>query len=244
MRFLHSLFLYVTIVVSSFTTSVLSIIVGVFNPYSAATTWVLRTWGRIVVWATGSKLIVEGTENLDPKASYVFAANHLSALDICVALKAIPNTARFIAKKELFKIPVFSQGMKYSGMLPIDRGNSDEAKKTIEKAIKTIKDGCSVIIFPEGTRSEDGEVMPFKKGGFVLAINGQVPIVPTVISGTHYVIPNGTRMVYRGTVKIKFLPPVSTENVAITERGKLVRSIRDQIIEAHDNTFNKKEVSA
>jgi len=132
--------------------------------------------------------------------------------------------------------------MRNSGMLKIDRGNSEEARKTLKIAIETIKNGCSVVIFPEGTRSKNGEIQNFKKGGFILALNGKIPIIPTVISGTQYVVCKKSKLIKRGTVKIKFLPAIDTNNADYEQRHKLVQFVRESVVAEFDPEYNKEIV--
>ncbi len=238
-RWIHTLFLYLVTFADTLICSVLAIFGGLFNPYSAFNDGVIRTWARIILWVSGARLTVEGLENLEKDGVYIFTANHKSAYDVLAMVVAIPGTARFIAKKELFKVPVFAQGMKMSGMLPIDRANSAEARKTLDQAIQTIKDGCSVIIFPEGTRSKTDEIRPFKKGGFVLAVKGHIPIVPTVIEGSQHMFPEGQSTVRPGKIRVRFLPPVDTGGMTLEDRNLLIKQTREQIAAHFDPAYNR-----
>ena len=237
---LHTLIVYFFVLIDTIIFSTLAIITGFFNPYSKVSDWVIKTWARLILWISGVKLIIEGLENVKRDKPYIFVANHIGSYDILTTVIAIPQTARFIAKTELFKIPLLAQGMRMTGMLEIDRGNSEKAKNTLAKAISTIKDGCSVIIFPEGTRSRTGEIQPFKKGGFILAINGMIPIMPTSISGTRHIYPKGGKILKPGTVKIKFLNEISPKNFGYEKRNDLVNYTRQQIINAYEPDFNRR----
>jgi len=236
---LHTIFVYFIAFISTALFSALAIIAGVFNPYSNLSNLIVKAWAASILKASGVKLIIEGIENINLEKSYVYMANHIGAFDILVLVKAIPQTARFIAKKELFKIPLLAQGMRMSGMLEIDRGNSDKARQTLKKAIKTIQDGCSVIIFPEGTRSIDGKLQNFKKGGFILSIDGKIPIIPTVIMGTQYIFPKGSKWLKSGTAKVKFLNEVEVKNYNYESRNALVKSTHDQIGLQFISDFNR-----
>jgi 1-acyl-sn-glycerol-3-phosphate acyltransferase len=238
---IHTFFAYPGILIATICASLFSAFFGFFDPYSKSTTASLRTWGRSLLWLCGTKINIKGLNNIDPEKAYVFAANHMGALDIPALIFAIPQTARFIAKKELFRIPILSMGMRNSGMLKVDRGNSEEARKTLEEAIKTIKGGCSVIIFPEGTRSKTGQIQNFKKGGFYLALNGKIPIIPTVISGTQYTVSEKSKLLKRGTIKIKFLPAVNIENSENGQISKWVGLIRESVVSEFESEFNRGE---
>ena len=238
---IHTGIIYIVVFIDTIIFSILASIFGLFNPYSSATDWSIRTWAKVILWISGVKLTVEGLENVDTSKPYIFAMNHIGMYDIPAAFVAIPQTARFIAKKELFKIPLLATGMRLSGILEIDRGNSIEARKTLEKATHTIKDGCSVIVFPEGTRSKTREIQNFKKGGFIIALHGKIPILPTVIAGTQYIFPKGSRLVKTGKIRIKFLPKVSANNYSYENRNDFVKKVRDDMITQFDPTYNEKD---
>lgn len=240
LQFIHTVIVYIIVLIDTIIFSTLAIISGFFNPYSKFSDWVIRTWAKVILWVSGVKMIVDGLENIDPHKPYIFAANHIGAFDILTTVIAIPQTARFIAKAELFKIPLLAQGMRMTGMLEIDRKNSEKARKTLDKAIATIKDGCSVIIFPEGTRSRTNEIQPFKKGGFILAINGKISIIPTVINGTQYIFPKGSKILRSGTAKIKFLKEINADNFSYDNRNALVDYTRTQMIAAFEPEFNRR----
>jgi 1-acyl-sn-glycerol-3-phosphate acyltransferase len=237
----HTVIIYIVVFIDTVIFAILSSILGLINPYSKASNWSIRSWSRIILWISGIKLIIEGREHVDPSRPYIFMMNHIGMYDIPAAFIAIPQTGRFIAKKELFKIPLLATGMRLAGILKIDRGNSTEARKTLEKAITTIKDGCSIIIFPEGTRSKTNEIQPFKKGGFIMAIQGKIPILPAVICGTQYIVPKGSGLVKRGKIKIKFMPQVNTDAYAYEKRNALLKKVREMMIAEFDPTYNQKD---
>ncbi len=214
--------------------SILGIISGLINPFGRFANWVIRTWARLLLFFAGVKVKVEGKENIKEGRPYVYMSNHLSTFDIPASIAFIPGTARFVAKKELFKVPFFGQGMNLVGIIKIDRGNSAEARKTIEKAAETVNSGVSVIFYPEGTRSEDGNVQSFKKGGFVLALNGGIPIVPIAINGSRDIMKKKSLRLNPGAIRMQFLPPVETQNYNYEERNALVKEVRERIIEAYE----------
>ena len=226
---LKSVVVYPITILSTMISALSATILGFFDPYSRLSNASLRFWGRSVIWLAGAKIVVDGLENIDPTQPYVYLANHQSAYDIVALISVIPGTARFVAKIELFKIPLLSMGMRMSGMLPIDRGNSSEARKMLDKAIDTIKAGCSVIIFPEGTRYHTGKVNIFKKGGFMLALKGGIPIAPTVINGTQNIVRGPLKLIYGGTIKISFLPTVPTNILTADDRNTLVWQVHKEM---------------
>lgn len=225
----------------TFFCSVAAIISGLINPYSRFTNGIIRFWAGSLLKISGIRLEIYGLENIKPGQPYVFMGNHQSTFDIMTCLSVIPGTARFLAKQELFRIPIFAQGMRAVGMIPVDRGNREKARKSLEKAVDEINNGVSVIIFPEGTRTRDGNIQAFKKGGFVLALKGGIPIMPMVLSGAREVMQKKDLRLHKGRIRIDFLEPVSTANLTYEDRNSLVEQIRTLIIN-HYNACNRKEV--
>ncbi len=225
--------------VVTFIYSVLAIFSGLISPYSERTNAVVRGWAALVLKIAGITLEVHGLEHIKPGQPYIFMSNHQSTFDIMSCLAVIPGAARFIAKQELFRVPVFAQGMRAVGMIPIDRGNSKKAKESLDKAVVEIKQGVSVIIFPEGTRTKDGKIQPFKKGGFILALKGGIPIAPMVISGAMQIMRKKSMFLDKGTIRLEFLPPVDTTGYTYEQRNQLVQEIRTQIIEHYQQLNNE-----
>ncbi len=223
--------------VLTFFLSLTAIASGLINPYSKSTNAIVRFWARSLLRISGIKIKVIGLDKIDPAQSYVFMSNHQSTFDIMTCLAVLPGAARFLAKKELFRIPIFAQGMKAVGMIPIDRSNSKKARASLDKAVEEIKNGVSVIIFPEGTRTRDGNIQPFKKGGFILAIKGGIPIAPMVLTGAMQVMQKKDLHLQKGSISIEFLDPIDTSNFSYTQR---IDNIRDKIIARYEET-NKVE---
>ena len=151
----------------------------VINDSSPLIEKIIRGWSRVWLAASGTKLEVEGAENIDPSRSYVVVANHLSALDIMACLLAVPLPIRFLAKKELFRVPVLAQGMRMVGIIEVDR----EARGAVHAEVnrqsrELIEKGRSLIIYAEGTRPRNGVMKPFKKGAFTMAIRSGLPVLP------------------------------------------------------------------
>ena len=170
-----------------------------------------QVWGCYLLIPMGIRVRVSGLEQIDPTHPCVFMPNHQSNFDIPILLSTLRIQFRFLAKKELFNIPVFGWGMKKAGYIPIDRSNSRAGVKSFLEAAEKIQNGTSVIIFPEGTRSYDGQIGEFKKGGFSLAIAAHVLIYPVVIKGAWEIMPRGKFKIRLGKVDVTILPPVSTD---------------------------------
>jgi len=230
---------WIQIIVTTFLAAIFGLLYGLFiNPFSPVVNGVIRIWAKGILWVSGTKLHVEGHEKLEINRPYIYMSNHLSTFDILALMKILPGTIRFIAKKELFKLPIFGHGMAAVGMIKIDRGNSAEARKTINKTLDTIKKGVSVIIFPEGTRSRDGKIHKFKKGGFILALNGHIPIVPVSISGSQYVNRKKSLLLTPGRIKIRILDAIDTSDMKFDDRHRLLDTVYQQIVSNYDSKYN------
>ena len=190
-----------------------------------------RLWANSLLWVSRVKITVIGTEKLDPERSYIYMPNHQSNADIPLLLGRLPVQFRWLAKAELFKIPIFGRAMRGVGYISIDRSNRKSAFKSLARAARTIRDGTSVLIFPEGTRSRDGHLLPFKKGGFVLAVDSGVPIVPIIIRGTRDIIPKGHFMIRPAPVTMQILDPVETTNYTRKTKDALLAHIRTILID-------------
>jgi 1-acyl-sn-glycerol-3-phosphate acyltransferase len=185
-----------------------------------------RIWAKSVLLVSRVKVRVEGLSHLVPHAPYIFMANHQSMFDILALLGHLPVQFRWLAKKELFQIPVFGLSMARVGYISIDRSNRKAAHKSLLEAAQKIAQGVSVIIFPEGSRSADGEIGPFKAGGFHLAVRSGRPIVPVVIHGTHHVLPKGSLRIRPGLVVMRIHAPVETAAYDNKSKKALMEAIR------------------
>jgi 1-acyl-sn-glycerol-3-phosphate acyltransferase len=153
-------------------------------------------------------------------------ANHQSNFDIPVLLGRLPAQFRWLAKAELFKIHLFGAAMKGCGYISIDRSNRKRAFASLTQAAETIRAGTSVMIFPEGTRSLDGIIKDFKKGGFVLSVDAGVPIVPIILKGTYEIMPKGTPVIRRRPVTMTICPPIETADYTRKTKNQLIEKVR------------------
>jgi len=167
-----------------------------------------RWWGRTLLRLTHIPVEVQGLEHLTRGQPYVFAANHRSNFDIFTLLTILPGRLMFVAKKSLFQIPLFGQALRRMGSVPLDRDNLKQAIKTLDRAADRVKAGASMIIFPEGTRVPTPELIPFKKGVFIMASKAGQPIVPVSISGTRFIQPRGALQVRPGPVRVVISAPI------------------------------------
>lgn len=164
-------------------------------------------WSPVVLWLLGVKVKITGKENL-PLVPSIYVANHTSQLDIPIVSASIPRGLFFVAKQELSKVPILGQYMHIMGMIFVDRGNREKAIQSMEIAAKKVKKGKNLVTFPEGTRSTDNALLPFKKGSFVIAQKGQIPLVPIAIKGAGKALPKGSFIAHSSTVEVKILPAI------------------------------------
>jgi len=191
-----------------------------------------RFWGRWILKVCGIHVDVEGVQHLDRHRSYVIVSNHLSNFDIFATLGAVPLDVRFVAKKELLRLPVFGQALALSDHIVIDRSNPETAIARInERVAQQIDSGFCLLFYAEGTRSRDGKVHEFKKGGVTLALRTGLPIVPMSVSGTRKFLPR-SHVIIRpgGRVKIVLGRPIETKDYPLERRDELNEQVRDAII--------------
>jgi 1-acyl-sn-glycerol-3-phosphate acyltransferase len=187
-------------------------------------------WAHVLVWAGGGKLEVRGSENVTPGQPHIFVSNHQSSIDIPVLFIALPHDVRFVAKKALQYVPVLGWYMTLAKFPFVDRGNHRAAIASLDKAARQIRAGTSIIMFPEGTRSETREVMPFKKGPFALAMKAGVPIVPVTIEGSGLLMPKNSWHITPGPITVTIGKPIDPAQFG-GDRDALIREVRSQIID-------------
>ena len=192
-------------------------------------------WAKILLLISNTKVEVIGRENILKGKPQIFMANHQSDFDILIALAHIPGQFRWIAKKELFHIPVFGAAMKNAGYIEIDRQNHEKAMQSLDEAALRIREGKSVMSFPEGTRSNNGEIKDFKQGIFHLAIKSGVPIVPVSIVGSGQIMPKRSLKITPGKVKLVIDKPVDVKSYTVENRHELIDKVRKVIIKNYDD---------
>jgi 1-acyl-sn-glycerol-3-phosphate acyltransferase len=190
-----------------------------------------RFWARSILFVSGIRVTVTGISNIRPGHSCIFMVNHQSNFDIPVLLGYLPVQFRWLAKAELFKIPLFGRAMRGCGYISIDRANRKSAFLSLARAAATIRDGASVLIFPEGTRSADGKLNTFKKGGFVLTVDAGVPIIPVIIHGTWWIMPRNRLRITPRSVTLDILPPIDTSVYNRKNKDELMETVRSVMCE-------------
>ncbi len=195
-----------------------------------------KAWSWLILKTSGIRVRVEGLEHLHPGEATIYCVNHQSAMDIPVLFVNLPVQFRFVAKRSLFNIPFMGSHLRRSGHIPVDRDRPQQAMKSMKKVAKEIREGKSVLLFPEGHRSRNGQLLPFKAGSFYIAILAGVPIVPITINGTSYVLRPDTYHVRRGQTEMIVHPPISTEGLTLHDVDVLSRKVRDAMASRfHDN---------
>ncbi|KIX15990.1 lysophospholipid acyltransferase family protein [Dethiosulfatarculus sandiegensis] len=219
---------------AAFITIFISSLVVVFSLLGASQAFLLkiaRSWGRLLLKGAFIGLSTKGFENLAQAGGYVFVSNHTSALDIPALQAGLPPNFHWLAKKELFKIAIFGPAIRRAGALPIDRSNNRAAVKSLVEAAKCIIEGDSAVIFPEGTRSEDGGLLPFKSGGLALAIRAQSPVVPVAIIGAARAMAPNKLLIAPGHIQVVLGEPISTAGMKMPQRDELAGILKERIQE-------------
>jgi 1-acyl-sn-glycerol-3-phosphate acyltransferase len=183
-------------------------------------------WARVMAWVTPMRVTVSGRENIDPRQSYVLVSNHQSQYDIFVLYGWLGVDFKWVMKKELRKVLGIGVACHRLGHVFIDRSNRAAAIATLEDAKKKIADGTSVVFFPEGTRSRSGQLKPFKKGAFRMAVDLGLPILPLTITGTRDVLPAGTSDLMPGSARLVIHPPVDVEGCTSEDCDRLRTEVR------------------
>src|SRR5215211_4841986 len=190
-----------------------------------------RVWSRIILSAAGVKTHVHNPERMAGGEPRIYMSNHLSWFDIPALASVLPRY-KFVAKTELFKIPIFGPAIRAIGMVPIDRQAGKAAFAAYEVAAARIRAGNSVVVFPEGSRGDEYRIRQFKKGPFVLAIAAGVPIVPVLLYGTRDVFAKGTMLVRSGPLHVHLLEPVPTAGLDLSDRDALAQTVRSRLVDA------------
>jgi 1-acyl-sn-glycerol-3-phosphate acyltransferase len=193
--------------------ALLAIVLGLFDSYGKHAHGITRLWTRLILTICGVAVKVNGMTQLDPKQQYVFMVNHQSHIDIPVLVQSLPAfQLRWIAKRELLWVPFFGWAMWASKHITVNRSDRFDASGSLKKAKQRMKGGISLVIFPEGTRSSDGNLLPFKRGGLLLAVKTQTPIVPVTIIGSSAILPKGDWRIRQGQIEVTVCAPVPVEN--------------------------------
>jgi 1-acyl-sn-glycerol-3-phosphate acyltransferase len=195
-----------------------------------------RIWAKCILAASSIKVTVKGFSNLNRTGSFIYMPNHVSNFDIPVLQAYLPVQFRWLAKAELFKIPIFGYAMKRAGYISINRFDRKAAIQSLNKAAEIIRNGTSVIIFPEGTRSQNQNIQSFKKGGFVLAVDSGVPIIPVIIHGTWSIMQKKQILVKPGNVVLEIKKPINTSDYTRKTKDDLMEKVRNIMVESYEKS--------
>lgn len=216
------------LVSSTILLSLLAFILFFFDKKGAILHGIERLWAKIYLFSAGIKVSIEGVENINSEPT-ILISNHQSALDIFVLLASVPLSFRFVAKRELFRIPFMGWAMKCVGHISIDRQSLKDSKKAFEEAKEKIRKGLNVLIFPEGTRSENGTLLPFKKGAFHIVSLARVPVIPIAIYGTCLLMPKGKIVpVKTGKVWIEIGKPIEVGDEKL-KKSEIVEKVQQEV---------------
>lgn len=207
-----------------------SLAISLFETSGRRQIAVARAWARCLLWGSRVRVKIEGLENIALDGSYVFVSNHLSYMDTPVILANIPVQFRFLAKSGLFQIPLLGTHLARAGHIPVPRDDARAAVKTMTTAARAIRERrISLLIFPEGGRSETGELATFKEGAAYIAIRAGVPLVPVALKGTREILPFGSAQVRSGTVIMRIGEPIPTGHMQVRDRAQVSAELHDRI---------------
>jgi 1-acyl-sn-glycerol-3-phosphate acyltransferase len=204
---------------------------GLRDPLIAVGQWAMRV-SRLVL---GIKVEVSGLDRTDPRMALIFMPNHISFLDGPMLEMLIPGAARVVLKKSVGRIPIVGLAMRFVGFVAVDRKGAEGGKRSIARAVRMVREkGYSFLIFPEGTRSRDGKLQRFRRGGFFLALESGAPIVPVTIQGTFALMPKGQKYARRGTARVAFHDPIPVTGYTIETMAGLMEKVREAILSSED----------
>lgn len=187
-------------------------------------------WAKAILWVCGVKVKIAGLEHIKDGNPNIYMVNHQSIFDIFTLLACLPANFKFVLKQELMKLPFLGAAMKRAGYISIDRENPRKAIKSMNEAAEKIKKGASVLIFPEGTRSEDGRIQSFKPGGFHLALKAGSDIVPVAITDSHRIVRKGSLRIKKGTILMTIGQPIPTNQYSRKDMNLLMDRVRDALV--------------
>lgn len=216
----------------------LSIAVSFFDPEGRRQHWCASAWSRLIARTAGARVRVHGAEHIQPGASYVFLSTHQSYMDIPAMLGYLPAQLRIAAKREVFLIPFLGWHLTRAGHISINRGSTSEAVETLRRAAREVRRGVSVFLFPEGTRSRDGALQPFKKGGFKFALATRLPVVPVTIVGARQVLPRDSIIFRPGPIDMHIDAPIPTAGLTDEDLPALMRAVSEAMSSHFEKGFD------
>lgn len=217
------------IVLQTFVMGLAAIIASLFDPRGNAGFNIGKTWSRNNLRMSGVRVSVQGLNHIKKNQPYIVMANHQSHYDVLALMGYLPLQFRWVMKIELRRIPFFGFCCERIGTISIDRGNSEKARQSLQSAGEKIRQGASIMFFPEGTRSSNGQLLPFKKGGFVIALAAGVPILPVTVRGGMHVLPKGTLKMVPGSMELVIHDPIPVSSYSSENKEELMQMARTAI---------------
>lgn len=240
---LRTLWAYLNGLLATFILSSAAIIASVVGHRGLFYDRVARAWSRWIMWASGVRVTVEGREHIHGDTAQIIASNHQSWFDVFALAANIPKRYRFIAKEELRRIPIFGRAWESAGHISVNRQDRGAAITALDAAAALVRsDNSSIVIFPEGTRSRDGNLLPFKKGAFMLALQTGLEIVPAAVIGSRAIQKKGEWRVHSGPVIVRFGEPIDSSPYDETRRDELMQLVRDRIVAMRDHPLRKRDL--
>jgi 1-acyl-sn-glycerol-3-phosphate acyltransferase len=231
----HTTKFWIIITLLSIVLGTLAVLARAFDSSSNLSHRISSLWGRLLCTFNGIKVDVEGMEHISKDQAQIFIANHQGFFDIFALSGFLPVQIRWMAKSSLFKIPFVGWSIAASGYIPVDRSNRKKSYQAFVTTIEKLKAGNSIVIFPEGTRSEDGTIGPFKKGSLLLSVRSGAPLVPVTLLGTGNIIRKGSGIIRPGRVQIVISPPISSQAVAEEKEEDVLHTLRDIICKNYES---------
>jgi 1-acyl-sn-glycerol-3-phosphate acyltransferase len=213
---------------------VLGVLIALVDRSGRGVHWVARTWIHWCLASCGVAVEAQGLENLSPDQPCVIMSNHQSVFDIAALIETLPIPWKFVAKKELLWVPFFGWVLALADQVIIDRGNREKAVRSLARAAARVREGVNVVIFPEGTRSPTAELGEFKSGGFHLALEAGVPVIPVSVSGSRRITPKRSLRVESGRILVRYGKPIPTRGLTTEDRGELKQRVREAILAGFD----------
>jgi 1-acyl-sn-glycerol-3-phosphate acyltransferase len=218
------------IILATIIMGTISLLVSLFDSQGRVQHQISRVWSRMLLKVSGVRMEIEGLEKIDLQGAYVFVANHRSLMDTPVVLAHIPLQFRFLAKRGLFMIPILGTHLRRAGHLPVVKGDPRASLRSMSDAARIIRErGVSVLLFPEGGRSQDDTLLEFREGAAYIAIKAGVPVVPVALIGTRNVLKMGSMQIMSGVVKLRIGDPVDTSRLTLKDRATLTHALRDKV---------------
>jgi 1-acyl-sn-glycerol-3-phosphate acyltransferase len=239
LRAVRSLAVWTGITIATVAFGLPSIVAAFLPPRGDWFLYFARGWSRTIFFFSGVRVRVLHPERLPRSRGLVIVSNHESYADILVLLANLPMQVRLMAKRGIFRVPILGWSIRAAGFVPVDRGVRSRGAATVEAALRLLKSGRSIVLFPEETRARDGDLLPFKPGAALLAIRSGFPLLPVAIAGTRRVLPRGTLDMTPGRVVLSIGTPIATAGRSARDRDEVTREARQAIASLRDEAASE-----